>query len=390
MLPCQRHLFRLPDGLHYLNCAYMSPLARPVEEAGLAGLRRKRDPTSIAAEDFFTDVARARQRFGRLVGADPARIAVIPSVSYGIAAAVRNTLLTRGQNVVVTAGQFPSNWYAWRRAARAAEAELRIVAAPTGPGRAAGWNARLLDAIDDRTAAVALGQIHWTDGSRFDLEAIGARCRGVGAALVVDGTQSVGAMPFDVSRLQPDALVCAAYKWLLGPYAIGLAYFGPRYDGGTPLEETWLARPDSEDFRGLVEYRDGYRPGAARFDMGEASNFILMPMLVAALDQLLAWGVENIAEACGALTAQLLDRAEALGYGVEEATGRAPHLVGLRLPRGQDPEVLAAALSAKRIAVSVRGEALRVAPHVYNDADDIAALVTALEETRGAALRTSG
>ena len=320
MLTCQRDLFFLPDDVHYLNCAYMSPLARRVEEAGIAGMRRKRVPSAITAADFFTDSERARRDFARLVNAaDPARVAIIPAASYGIAVAARNLRCRRGQNVVIAHQQFPGNVYAWRALARREGLELRTVAVRDDePRRARTWNERLLEAIDPGTAAVAIGHVHWTDGTRFDLERIGARARECGAALVIDGTQSVGALPFDVERLQPDALVCAAYKWLLGPYSIGLAYFGPRFDGGVPLEETWIARQGSEDFRALVDYRDEYLPGALRYDVGERSNFILLPMVIAALEQLLEWGVGEIQAYCRALPAELLRAALTLHVAVED------------------------------------------------------------------------
>ena len=83
-----------------------------------------------------------------------------------------------------------------------------------------------------------------------------------------------------MSEVRPDFVACAAYKWLLGPYSIGVACYGDRLLNGVPLEETWMGRLGSEDFGGLVEYEDRYRPGALRFDVGEASNFALVPMLV--------------------------------------------------------------------------------------------------------------
>ncbi len=360
----------------------MSPLSSRVEEAGLTGMRRKRIPSDIVPRDFFQGLEAIRRLFGRLIRApDPTRVAVIPSASYGLATAARNTTVARGQNVVIVAQQFPSNVYAWRRRAVAAGAELRTVEAPdVGPGRGEEWNCRLLEAIDNNTAAVALGQVHWTDGTLFDLELVGSRAREVGAALIVDGTQSVGALPFDVDRLKPDALVCAGYKWLLGPYGIGLAYFGSRYDGGEPLEETWLARRGSEDFRGLVDYRDSYRSGAARYDAGEASNFILVPMLVAALEQLLEWRVSRIQRYCRTLTDALTGPMRSLGFGIEAEGWRAGHMIGLRMPKGADPQVVQAGLASRGVQVSVRGDVLRVSPHVYNDQSDIGALVGAVEE----------
>ena len=140
----------------------------------------------------------------------------------------------------------------------------------------------------------------------------------MGAALVVDGTQSLGAMPFDVARIQPDALIAATYKWLMGPYSMGFACLGPRFDGGEPLEETWIGRAGSENFKELVHYRDDYQPGAPRYDVGERTNFALMPMAIAALEQVLDWQPERIQDYCRVLTAPLVERVRTLGYAVED------------------------------------------------------------------------
>lgn len=381
MLTCQKDLFALPADAHYLNCAYMSPLSRRVEAAGIAGIRRKLVPSDITARDFFAGPDAVRRLFAGIVGCpDPERIAVIPSVSYGMAAVVGNTALRPGQNVVTLLDQFPSNVYPWRRLCGGGHATLRSVGAPTGgPGGAEAWNAAILDAIDDGTALVAVPHVHWTDGTRFDLEAISARARQVGAMFVIDGTQSVGALPFDVEAIQPDALVCAAYKWLGGPYSIGVAYFGPRFDGGRPVEDGWLARVGSEDFARLVDYQDELRPAARRYDVGEASNFILIPMLVAALEQLTEWGVEHIGPYCGRLTGDLLADLAAAGFGVTDERWRCGHLFGFRVPEGFDVEAFRERLASQRVSVALRGDAIRVAPYLYNDESDVAALRCALQ-----------
>jgi selenocysteine lyase/cysteine desulfurase len=302
-------------------------------------------------------------------------------VSYGIATAARNTPLARGQNIVVCAEQFPSNIYTWRRAARKSGAELRVVAAPDREnGRGVEWNARVLESIDVHTAIVSLPHVHWTDGTRFDLVTIGRRARGVGAALIIDGTQSVGALPIDVHEIQPDALVCAGYKWLLGPYSIGAAYFGPRYDDGEPIEENWIARRDSEDFQRLVDYQDEYAPGAIRYDVGERSNFILLPMFVAALRMILELTPERIQQYCRRLVAKPIERARELGFLVEEEGSRGAHLFGLRTPPGLDLKRLNHALQDRKVFVSLRSSALRVSPNVYNDEADLDALMEVLNE----------
>jgi selenocysteine lyase/cysteine desulfurase len=385
-LQCQKHEFGLPDDVRYLNCAYMSPLPRNAEEAGVRGMSVARVPTSIEASDFFGPSDEIRRRFARLVGApDSKRVAIIPSVSYGVAIAARNLDVESGQTIVLLHEQFPGNVYAWRRKAEDCGAEIRTVVPPDVVARGAAWNERIVEAIDENTAIVTLPHVHWTDGTVFDLVAIGRRAREVGAAFVVDGTQSVGALPFDVAEIQPDALIVAAYKWLLGPYATALAYLGPRFDGGVPLEETWFARVGSEDFKNLVVYQDEYQPGPAiRYDVGERANFLLLPMLQASLDLLLQWTPDSIQDYCRRLAAPLIEASGSLGFSVEQDEWRADHLFGLRMPVGLELEALKAELEARRIFVSLRGSALRVSPNVYNDESDVEALIEALRGAVGA------
>jgi len=363
----------------------MSPLPKVAEEAGVREIHRGRIPTSIESSDFFVPSEEIRRRFARLVGAsDPNRVALIPSVSYGVATAARNLALEKGQNVVLLHEQFPGNVYAWRRKVADSEAEIRTVAPPDSATRGAAWNERIIEAIDESTAIVTLPHVHWTDGTMFDLVAIGRRAREVGAAFVVDGTQSVGALPFDVAEIQPDALILAGYKWLLGPYSTGLAYLGPRFDGGVPLEETWFARVGSEDFKNLVDYQDEYQPGhAIRYDVGERANFLLLPMLQASLDLLLQWTPDSIRDYCRRLAAPLIEASASLGFSVEQDEWRADHLFGLRMPAGLELEALKAELEARQIFVSLRGSALRVSPNVYNDESDVEALIEALRGAVG-------
>jgi selenocysteine lyase/cysteine desulfurase len=379
-IACQRERFSLPRELHYLNCAYMGPLPVAAQERGVEGIRRKADPSRIAAADFFGESDEARALFARVIGAsDPRRVAIHPSLSYGVAVAAKNLPCRAGQNIVVAGEQFPSNVYAWRRLAQERGAELRTVACPVrSPPRSQPWSEALLAAIDGATCIVALPHVHWTDGTRFDLEAIGQRSRTVGAALVIDGSQSIGALDLDMEKVRPDALLSVAYKWLLGPYSVSFGWFGPRFDDGVPLEENWVAREGSEDFQGLVDYRDTYQPGAIRYDVGERSNFILLPMALASMRLVLEWGAPRIQSYCDRVFGAVVEEAAELGFAVEPRSGRAAHLFGLRVPPGLDLRALHEALTRSRVFASLRGSALRVSPNVYNDESDAEALLDAL------------
>jgi selenocysteine lyase/cysteine desulfurase len=138
-----------------------------------------------------------------------------------------------------------------------------------------------------------------------------------------------------------------------------------------------MARTGSEDFARLVEYTDEFRDGARRFDMGEFSEFVLVPMAAAGLRQVLAWGVENVARAIGELTDRIARDAAALGCTVPDAGDRVRHMLGVRLPGGIPPE-LADRLAAQNVHVSIRGDVIRVSPHLYNDERDVERLMTAM------------
>lgn len=375
MIPCQRELFDIPDDIAYLNCAYTAPLLRIAAEAGHAALKAKSNPWTITSNDFFTTIETARGLFARLIGSETDAVALIPAVSYGIALAANNVPVREGQEIIVLQDQFPSNIYSWMRLAQEQKANVHIVQRPPDSN----WTSAVLAAINDHTAIVAVPNCHWTDGTLLDLVKIGAASRSAGAALVVDGIQSLGAMPFMVKDVQPDFLVAGSHKWLLGSYGFGFCYIDPKWHSGRPLEENWLNREGSEDFSRLVDYREGYQPGARRFDMGEASSFILSPVATAALDQVLAWGVENIAATLRVRTDDIALRAEQLGLSVAPPNARAPHLIGVSKPGGFGSD-LPANLAKENVYVSVRGDAIRISPHLYNTDEDIDRLFGILEK----------
>lgn len=379
-LVCQRDAFQLAREDHYLNCAYMGPLPRVAEEAGFDAIRRKAVPTRITPPDSFWDTDALRDLYARLISADdPTRVAIQPGVSYAVATAAKNLPVSSGQNIVLTHEQFPGNVYSWHRLAGESGAQLRAVDPGEGADRGRRWNERLLESIDSSTAIVSVPNVHWTDGTLFDLEAIGGRCRDVGAALVVDATQSVGALPFDVAAVRPDVVVCATYKWLLGPYSLALTWFSERFEDGIPIEETWIARKNSRDFQHLVDYQDEYITGAVRYDMAERSSFFLAPIARASLELILEWTPERVQRYCRDLTTDFLTESAELGYSVEDDQWRGSHLFGLRMPEGIDLVGLKETLAARKVSASLRGSALRVSPNVYNDEVDVGVLLEVLK-----------
>ncbi len=378
MIPSQRHLFDIPDDVAYLNCAYLSPLSHAVLAAGEEGLRMKALPWTVTPPDFFSESEIARKAFADLIGAQADDIFVIPAASYGVSLAAANLPVGADQKIIMLEEQFPSHVYPWRELAARTGAAVEVLPRPADED----WTTAILAAIDDRCGIVAVPHCHWTDGGLIDLVAVGERCRAAGAALVIDATQSLGALPLDVREVQPDFLIAACYKWLLGPYSIGFAYAAPHRQDGQPLEYNWIQREDAENFAGLVNYGETYQTGARRYDVGERSNFALMPAARAALDQIAGWGVEEIQATLSARTADIAERARDFGLSSAPQGLRAGHFLGLRFSGGV-PGGLPETLAENKVFVSVRGSSMRITPHVYNTDADVDKLFDILGSALG-------
>ena len=376
-MKCQKKKFYLEfDDTTYINAAYMSPLLRSVEEAGIRGLRKKRLPYKLQKKDFFDHVDLLRSLYNQLINGDADdRIVVIPSASYALANIARNLPDNGRKDIVVLENQFPSNFYIWKQVAE--EKGFRIKPVRRPESNDISWSKALRKSIDENTLCVAIPMIHWGDGTVFNIQKISDQAKSKGALLVIDGTQSIGAMPYDQQEVQADALVVSAYKWLLGPYNTGLAYIGKAFDNGTPIEESWLNRVKSDDFQFLTNYQDSYRPGARRYEVGEAPDFIKTPMLIESIKQLLKWEPAGIQEYCKKIVDPIVKPLLEAGLKINERK-MVYHLFGVRLPEHVAMDNIKEMMEEKKISVSYRKDAIRISPYVYNKAEDLEKLKNVL------------
>jgi selenocysteine lyase/cysteine desulfurase len=382
-LICQKDKFSLPETDIYLNCATMAPILKSTELIGIQAVKNKSNPKLITQDTYFESAQNLKTSCAKLVNSSVDRIALVPSASYGMAIVAKNLAtkkgLKPGQHIILVQDEFPSDVYAWDEVCAQKSLRIRTISPPDNMDeRGKVWNQRLISAINSDTCLVVISPVHWADGTLFDLVAISKACQLNDALFVIDGTQSVGALPLDIQVIKPDALVVAGYKWLMGPYSCGFAYFGSFFDDGSPLEQNWVNRVGSDDFSNLNQYNSNYRSGAWRYNMGEQSNFILNPMLADSIENLMLWGVENIQEYCKNLVAEPIQKLKNMGYWIENGSFRANHLFGIRLPENGNISLIQKRLTERNIQVSFRGTAIRISPHVYNDVSDLETLVDAL------------
>jgi selenocysteine lyase/cysteine desulfurase len=377
MIEDQRHLFDIPEGVTFLNCASRSPLLRASTAAGEAGVKRKLRPWDYDTAIAAAEAEELRARFAGLIGAEAGDIAIVPAASYGIRTAAVNLPVGPGQSILVPEEPFPSHFYAWRELARDTGARIETVPEPVDGD----WTAAVIERIGPKTAVAALPACRWSNGAALDAEAIGARCRETGTALVLDATQAAGAMPLDVGRIRPDFLIAAAYKWLLCPYTLAFLYAAPERQDGRSLEGHMYNHLNAAGVEGPIVYPEARAPGARRYDMGEVFNPIHLPMAVAALRQLAAWTPAGITGTLRPLTEAVAQRAAERGLWAPPAGHRVGHFIGLRAGGGW-PERLAQALAAERVYVSLRSGTLRISPHLFNTHDDMARLFRVLDRLR--------
>lgn len=376
-LPSQRHLFSIPAEIAYFNCAYNSPQLNESTRRLQQGVLTKQRPWERTPQNFFDDAETIRVHAATLFGSEPDCYAIVPAASYGLSTAARaiEPILRPGDRIVLMEEEFPSNVLPWRRVAQQTGAVIETVLTPPDGN----WTRALLNRIDHSIRVVAVSTCHWTNGTRIDVSAIGQACRSEDSILVVDATQTLGAMPLSIAEVQPDFLVAAGYKWLLCPYGFGLLYVSKRWHDARPLEETWLARHRAEDFTNLVNYSDVYLPGARKFDMGEKCTATILPGAIAALEQLGSWGIHRVAESLLPINLRIAAHLDRLGFRLADIEQRCPHMFGAQLPAGY-AENLVARLRREDIHISQRSTMLRFAPHLHVNDHDVERLLEAIDE----------
>jgi selenocysteine lyase/cysteine desulfurase len=216
MLASQRALFDMPRHICYLNSASYSPLPLRTQEAARAAVGRKGRPWTLDAAFANDQHERARAAAARLINADPADMALIPSISYGVATAAKVLTIARGTRVIVLEDDHSSPVLEWQTRADAQGFAIETIRRPDDGD----WTSAVLASIE-RSAAppvslASISSVHWSDGGLIDIEKVGAALRRRGASFLIDATHSAGVLAMDVARIDPDFVIFPTYKWLLG------------------------------------------------------------------------------------------------------------------------------------------------------------------------------
>jgi len=370
----------LPGSGVYLDTAAHAPMLRTARDAGVAALAGGNRPWTPDAPAWEARVERARALAAAWFDGVADAIAFVPSAAYGVATAAGNLPLARGEAVLVLDGQFPSNLLAWQERCHVVGAHIAVARR----GRGEDWTHAVLAAIEahPQLRVAALPQAYWHDGALLDLDAIAPALHARGVALVLDLSQSLGALPADIALWKPDFVVSVGYKWLLGPTGLSLLWAAPRWrERGIAIEQHWSARDDRQVWTFDPGTLPRFRSGARRFDAGGVLDPLRLGMFEAAQAQLRRWQPGQVPSHLRRLLDALDAGLDARGMGEWKTPGRAPHFCGVR-PPPERFEAIATALKAARIECTARRGALRIAPHLHVSQDDIAHCVEVMAAAR--------
>jgi cysteine desulfurase / selenocysteine lyase len=337
---------------------------------------------------------RAREAAARLVGAQPHQIALTTSTTAGLNAIAGAIDVSPGDNIVTSDLEFISIVAPFQERCRDRGGVLRIVESEGGRLPAE----RIVELIDDRTRAVVLSSVVWTTGYLIDIPTVGRACRQLGVPLVVDGIQQVGAIPFDVEQACVDVLICGGHKWLGSPSGMGLLFatddFCARHAPELPYaptaidpSEDWLSNWLDPDFSPFRAYP--HAAGARRFEIGCHHASMSACGLTAAIDVIDSAGKDAVRDHVISLGNVLAAGLAELGLEILSDLDDA-HRSGITTFRAgataQDDIELSEFLRERGIVTAVRYTArsggVRVSCHLYNNLDDVDALLSAVRARR--------
>ena len=358
-------------GQIYLDSAAVGLLSRRVVDAMRGVLEEHSLIGSAAAEHRPAEIARTRGIVAQLVGGSADRVAFSQNTATAIALVINGLDWREGDNVVVPDGEFPSNLYPWL-ALRRRGVEIRRV--PMAEGHAD--ESQLIQALDHRSRVLAVSAVQYSSGYRYDLERLGSACSGRGTMLVVDGTQSVGALTMRADELKIDALCVSAHKWLLGPLGIGFAHFSEHaMDRLQPSVTGWRSVKEPFTFTPEPELADDAR----RFESG-TENAAGVAGLAATASLVLEIGTAAVEEIVLERAARLEEICARHGMSSVRARPASRHSGILIVSSGTDDSALHARLIASKVRCSLRATGVRLSPHYFTTEADLAAFDEILRE----------
>lgn len=354
----------------YLNSAAVSTIPIAAIEAVTAQLHDVGSHGSEHYLEWISTKGRSRDLLAGMLGVNSEQIAFTRNTSDGIASIANGLDWAEGDNIVSFAGEFPANFYPWRRIRDAYSVELRL--APEREGRID--QDELISLIDDNTKVVAISAVQFASGFRVDLKRLSDAAHAHGALLVVDVIQALGAQRFDLPALGVDIAAGASHKWLCAPEGCGFLYLSDEARTRvTPTLTGWISVETPWDFE---DREQKWKSNALAWESGTGVSALFYG-LEQSLKLLTDTGLDKIQQHTLELSDHFCDLLDKDAYEIVSSreTYERSAIVCIRHRGGIHCGEIAEQLQKHKIVVSPRNDRLRISPHFYNDRGDIERLI---------------
>ncbi len=375
----RREFYEFEDAV-YLNAAGDAPIPRVSVKALERAVERKKRPHLQEDEQFFGLPNRVRALLAQLLGGKPEEVAVTSGASTGLAAVANGLDWRPDDEVLIARGEFPAHFSTWVPLSQAGKLKVQVVE----PAGACISEEDFIARLGKNTRLVSASLVRFDDSARLDAARLAAACKSAGALLLLDVSQAAGAVPLDLSAIDADFAVCSGYKWLLSPFGTG--FFWIRQDHIEEMQRRpfyWMALAGASKFHSLWFQTSQIVPEAGearRWDAPETASFFHLAVMEASLEFLHRVGVPVIWQHIGGLLEQVVARLpldRCVLASPREAARRGPY-VCVKARSSERTRELNARLREKQIYVSLREDALRIAPHLYNTPRDMDRLLEIL------------
>ena len=365
------------EGVTYLNAAGNAPMPKVALRAVQNAIELKKYPQRIADALYFDVPSRIRASIARLIGASADEVAITTGASSGMAAVAYGLSWKPGDEIVTAKGEFPLQYTTWKPMEQREGLKLKIVA-PSGRFISAD---DLIAALTPKTRLVSVSLVRFDDGSLLDAARLATACHAQGTLLLLDVSQSCGAVPFEVSQLGADFMICAGYKWLLSPFGTGFFWAKREHiDKVRPGPFYWMALEGMESFSAMNFSDPKPARAAKRWDAAETASYFNLAGMEASLEFVVKLGPETVATHNRNLIDLLYERLpkdRCVPASPLDSSRRGPY----GCFAGRTPEKtteLYERLKKENVYVSLREGNIRVSPHLYNTERDIDRLIYAI------------
>ena len=368
--------FEIED-VTYLNLAAQSPMPKVAHRAVQTAIEWKKFPHRITDAAYFEVPNRIRESIAKLIGGKADEVALTTGASTGMSAVAYGLTWKPGDEVITAAREFPMQYATWKPMEQREGIVLKIV----HPRERFLTAEDLIAAITPRTRMVSVAQVRFDDAVLLDTAKLAAACHAQGALLLLDVSQSCGAIPMDVEKLGVDFLVCAGYKWLLSPYGTGFFWAKTEHIANMrPGPFYWAAAEGAEVFHSLNLENPKLGLDARRWDMPETSNYFNYAAMDASLQFVLQVGPEAVEQHNRTLIDFMFERLpkdRCIPASPLDHSRRGPY--GCFTARTPEKTVeLYQKLLKQNVVTSLREGNIRVSPHLYNSERDIDKLIAAI------------